>query len=106
MPQVCRLPPYLLSDGKEGTILILRIIPGAKKDQVEGLHGDALKLRITAPPVDGKANKQLLKFLAKALGLRSRDLEIIGGAKGRNKRIHIHAIRPEKALAQLEKFTA
>ena len=50
-------------------ILTLHIQPGARKTEIVGLHGDALKIRLAAPPVDGKVNAALLGFLAKACGV-------------------------------------
>ena len=49
--------------------LTLHIQPGAKRTEFAGLHGDALKIRLAAPPVDGKANEALIKFIAETLGL-------------------------------------
>ena len=63
--------------------------PKAKTDEFSGLHGDSLKIRIKAPPVDGKANAYLIKFLAKAFGVAKRDVEILGGDLSREKRLCI-----------------
>jgi len=91
-----QIPEYIRADGPKGTLLFLRVLPGARKNEVEGPHGAALKVRIKAPPVDGKANNELLKFLAKTLGIRARDLEIVRGTKGRDKTIRIADLGPER----------
>ena len=70
--------------------LAIRLTPGAQKDSVEGSTGDAdgknwLRVRITAPPVDGKANQALIKFLSKRWRIPKSALEIAGGATSRNK---------------------
>lgn len=57
----------IASDGR--ITLTLHIQPGAKKTEFAGLHGDALKIRLAAPPVDGKANAALVKFVAETLSL-------------------------------------
>ena len=61
--------------------------PRAARNQLAGLHEGALKLRLTAPPVEGAANKACIAFLAKALGLAKSNLEIVSGQASRHKRI-------------------
>lgn len=58
-------------------ILTLHIQPGARKTEIVGLHGEALKIRLAAPPVDGKANAALLGFLAKACGVSKSAVELL-----------------------------
>jgi len=75
----------------QGTALILtvRVQPRASRDEIVGVHGEQLKIRLTAPPVDGKANQTLLKFLAKFCGVPTRQVTLLSGDSGRNKRIRI-----------------
>lgn len=76
----------------QGTRLLLnvRVQPRASQDEIVGPHGtDSLKVRITAPPVDGKANAHLIKFLAKAFGVPKSQVELIKGCTGRDKRLAI-----------------
>jgi uncharacterized protein (TIGR00251 family) len=56
---------------------------------------DALRIRINAPPVDGKANRAIVEFLAEALSVRRRDVEVVRGATGRNKQILVRGLKPE-----------
>lgn len=70
-------------------ILQVYIQPGAKKNEIVGLHNGALKIKIKAPPVDGKANETLIDFLADFFGVPKKRLEIISGEKSRNKKISI-----------------
>lgn len=70
-------------------ILNLRVVPRASKDAIQGRLGDALKVRIQAPPVEGKANAYLVKFLSKHWKVPRRDIKILSGGTGRNKRISI-----------------
>lgn len=73
--------------------LHIRLQPRASKDEIVGWHGDALKIRITAPPVDGKANKHLLTFLAKQFKVPTAQVALISGQTGRDKRVCIQAPR-------------
>ncbi|WP_432719303.1 DUF167 domain-containing protein [Jeongeupia wiesaeckerbachi] len=69
-----------------GTVLLrLHVQPGAKRTEVVGLHGDALKLRLAAPPVDGKANARLIAWLADLFGVPQRQVMIKSGLSSRQK---------------------
>lgn len=81
-------------------ILLLSIQPRASRDEFAGIHGDRLKLRITAAPVDGAANARLIRFLARQFGVAKRDVELIHGEHGRNKTFHIK--KPEKLPPDIE----
>ncbi len=70
-------------------ILDLHVQPRAAKDEIVGYHGDRLKVRITAPPVDGRANQHLIAFLAAVFQVPKRDVELLSGESGRNKRVRI-----------------
>jgi len=69
--------------------LDIRVQPSASRDEIAGPQGDVLKIRLTAPPVDGKANRHLLKYLATLCGVRRNLVNLIAGANGRNKRVVI-----------------
>jgi len=92
---------WLRMDG-DGVILNLHIQPGAKKTEVVGLHGDALKIRLAAPPVDGKANSALLAFIAAKVGVGRTAVELVSGQASRAKHVRIHAIAPQSVLAALQ----
>jgi hypothetical protein len=78
--------------------LEVHVQPGAKRTQSQGLHGGAIKIRVAAPPVDGKANEALIAFVAEALQVpRSRCL-LVSGHGSRHKRLRIEA--PDRALAE------
>jgi hypothetical protein len=75
---------------RDQTLIInLHIQPRASRDELVGPHGDRLKVRITAPPVDGKANEHLIRFLAKTFGVPKSNVTLISGETGRDKRIGI-----------------
>mgnify|MGYP001110658949 FL=1 len=69
--------------------LTLHIQPGAKMTEFAGLHGDALKIRLAAPPVDGKANEALIKFIADTLGLPKSAVTIKSGQTSRRKALEV-----------------
>ncbi len=73
-------------------LLNIRVQPRASRDEIVGPHGDgALKVRITAPPVEGKANAYLIRFLARAFGVSRSQVSLLGGDSSRNKRIAIES---------------
>ncbi|MBT8041598.1 MAG: YggU family protein [Pontiella sp.] len=77
-------------DEKDGYILLnVRVVPNASSDGIQGLMGDALKIRIQAPPVDGKANAYLIKYLSRHWNISRRSIRIIAGETGRSKRLRI-----------------
>jgi len=81
---------FHLHDGTSGSAIAVRITPRASKNEITGVLEDGtIKIRLTAPPVDGKANQTLIEYLSKVLGCAKKDLEIIAGETGRNKLITI-----------------
>ena len=70
-------------------VLNVYVQPRASRDEIVGPHGDCLKVRITAPPVEGKANTHLLKFLAKQFGVSRQQISLISGQQGRHKQLRI-----------------
>jgi uncharacterized protein (TIGR00251 family) len=74
-----------------GLLLTLRVQPGASRTEVAGLHGGALKVRIAAPPVGGKANAALLRFVAEAFDVPVRAVTLVRGESSRQKIVRIDA---------------
>jgi uncharacterized protein (TIGR00251 family) len=81
-----------LEQTKDGVCLRIRAQPRARKTEVLGLHDGALKIRLVAPPVDGKANQALVKFLARRLGVAPSAVRVIAGEKNRNKTLHVSGV--------------
>ena len=81
-----------LHETEDGVILRVKVQPRASRDEVVGVKGDALKVRITAPPVEGAANARLLTVLAKKLGIPRGRLELRTGSTSRLKSISIQGI--------------
>jgi hypothetical protein len=83
---------YYRWDG-EDLILDCHLQPKASKDEFAGLHGERIKIRLTAPPVDGKANAQLLAFLAAAFAVSKNQVSLESGQQSRQKRVRIRQPR-------------
>jgi uncharacterized protein len=79
----------------QGPLLLLQlhIQPGARQNLIVGLHGDRLKLKIHAPPVDGKANAELIDFIAHCFGINKSTISILKGELGRDKTLCIADVR-------------
>jgi uncharacterized protein (TIGR00251 family) len=78
---------FTITEKPEGLIFKIFVQPKASKSMIAGLYGDALKIKLTAPPVEGAANKMCLKYLAKCLKIPPGSLEILSGQSSRTKRI-------------------
>lgn len=90
--------PFYRWDGSD-LILDCHLQPKASRDEFAGLHGERLKIRLTAPPVEGKANAQLQAFLAAAFGVAKSQVTLESGELNRQKRLRIHA--PKRLPAEL-----
>jgi hypothetical protein len=77
------------SDGSVS--LCVHAQPGARRTEVAGLHGDALKIRVAAPALEGRANDALIDFIAMRLGIAKREVRLVSGEKSREKRFEIRA---------------
>lgn len=84
-----------------GATLSLHIQPGAKRSECAGLHGEALKIRLAAPPVDGKANEALLRFLAQRLAIPRQQISLKSGQTSRQKVIEIESVTAERLATLL-----
>ena len=91
-----------ISPSTNGTVISLRIVPRSSKNEVCGELGDALKIKLQAPPVEGKANKALIEFLAKALDVPRNRISILAGDTGRNKRILVSGLPPTAIEQRLQ----
>jgi len=91
---------WLRSDGA-AVVLKLHVQPGASKTEVAGLHGEALKIRLAAPPIDGRANECLIGFLAETMGIAKRNIELVGGATSREKRVRVEGVDAQTVRSRL-----
>lgn len=88
------LPVWLKGDA-QNAVISLHIQPGAKKTEIVGEHGTALKIRLAAPPVDGKANEALIAYLAEVLNIPKKRLELLTGSSSRSKRVQVLGLSVE-----------
>ncbi len=79
-----------------GIVINVRVLPGASRNEISGILNDSLKIRLQSPPVEGKANKALIKFLAGKLDIAKNKVSIISGEHSRDKRILIEGLTAEK----------
>ncbi len=84
-----------------GPVFRVRVQPGASKNEIVGVQQDALKIRISAPPVEGKSNKALGQFLAEQLAVKRSQVEILNGHATRRKTIHVVGEGIEKRLQNI-----
>ena len=91
----------LYEESADGVVLHVHVQPGAGRSAVVGRHGDALKVRVAAPPVDGRANEATRALLADALGLAPADVELTGGESSRAKRFRLRGVDREEADRRL-----
>lgn len=95
------MSPYL-QGSEDGVIINVYVQPRASKNQLVGLQGDELKLRLTSPPVEGAANKLCREFLAKLLGVAKGQVTLVAGDKSRHKRLFARGVSLEQARHILE----
>jgi uncharacterized protein (TIGR00251 family) len=90
--------------GENSLNIQVQIQPGSSKDQITGLHNGRLKIKISAPPVGGKANQNLIEFIAKALGVSKSKIEIVKGRTSKLKTLKISAIDQKSFSLLLNKY--
>ncbi len=91
----------LTRDTPEGLIFNVRIVPRSDRDEVVGVHGKSLKIRINAPPVDGKANDRLVRFLSAQLDIPVSGIQIIRGLTSREKQLLVVGVQSEEFWKRL-----
>ena len=82
-----------IMETEHGLVLHVHIVPRSAKCEVVGIQGNALKLKITAPPVEGQANKECIRFLSDILGIKKKQVRILSGIKSKKKTVAIEGIR-------------
>jgi len=81
--------------------LSLKVTPGARQDEIVGETDDVIRIKLHAPPADGRANAALLELLARRLGVAKRDVRLITGAAARRKIVGIHGLAIDEARRRL-----
>ncbi len=85
-----------------GVQISLHVLPNAPKSQIIGEHNGALKIKIKAPPVDGKANEAIVEFFSRLLKVSKSSIEILKGDKSKAKKILIHGLTVEVVQSHLQ----
>ena len=96
---------YKLHNGKHGAALTVRVTPRARKSEVGGILEDGtIRIRIQEPPVEGKANRALVTFLSKVLGVRKNRIEIVAGQKGLDKIVAVESMTAEEVENRIQGY--
>lgn len=81
--------------------MAVHVVPRARRTEVAGRHGDAIKVRVAAPPADGAANAELIRYVAQRLGVARRSVEIAAGAASRDKVLAVDGLSADVIRARL-----
>jgi uncharacterized protein (TIGR00251 family) len=92
-----------IDEGEGGCVFHVRVQPRSRQNEIAGLHGGALKIRVTAPPVKGKANQATQELLAEQLGVPTSSVEILTGHTSRQKCVRVIGVSAEAIRALVEK---
>ena len=90
-----------ITDSSDGCVLSVRVHPGAKRNAINGVHDGALKISLTTPPTDGRANEALIAFLAEKLRLPKARVALVSGQTNRSKVLRITGLNAEEVRALL-----
>jgi uncharacterized protein len=95
-----------LSETSDGTVLAVHVQPGAGRTEVVGRHGDALKIRIAAPPTGNRANDAVIELVAREFALNKSDVQITSGASSRQKRVRLSGVDVKAATRVVDRLLA
>lgn len=82
-----------VSESDEGIVFQVRVVPRSSRSEVAGIQGDSLKVRLKAPPVEGRANEECIRFLAGLLGVKRDRVRILSGLKSKTKTIAVSGLQ-------------
>ncbi len=92
---------WSITDADGSVTFAVRVVPRSSRNQVVGVEGGALKIKLTAPPVEGAANAALIQFVADWLGVRRSVVSIVSGDKARNKLVRVNGVTREQMLRKM-----
>lgn len=95
------MPPLRIHQSGPDVLLWIKAVPGASRDQISGVLGDRLKIRIAAPPEDGKANEAICRLLAEQLGIKVKQVSIETGHSNAEKTVRIVGVTAAQVLSAL-----
>lgn len=93
----------IIGESKRGLTLAVHVVPRAAHNEIVGIHGNALRIRLNAPPVEGAANAALVAFLAQVLGIPTRQIELVSGRTSKHKILAISGLTKEAILTKLQR---
>ncbi len=93
--------PVIARDNERGALLTVHVQPGSSRTECVRIHGDAIKIRLAARPIDGAANDELIRFIAERCAVPRADVQLCTGATGRRKRLFVKGVTAESLLAGL-----
>lgn len=93
----------LIRSHPDGAVLAVRAVPGASAAKIVGLHGDELRVRVCSPPVDGRANEEIVKVVAAAVSVRAREVRLLAGHTARSKQLVV-ALPPRELAERLAQW--
>ena len=93
--------PAIARDSERGALLTVHVQPGSPRTECVGIHGDAIKIRLAARPIDGAANDELIRFIADRCAVPRANVQIRAGAEARRKRLCVKEVSAQVLLARL-----
>lgn len=91
-----------ISPARDGASFAVKVVPRASREELSGVQQGALRIRLTAPPVEGAANEALMAFVAKLLDVSKRDIDILSGHGSRRKVVTVSGLAPREVAARLQ----
>ncbi len=92
---------WSITEANGSVTFAVRVVPHSSRNQIAGVEGGALKVKLTAPPVDGAANAALIEFVAEWLGVRRSAVSIVSGGKARNKLVRVNGVTRARVLERV-----
>jgi uncharacterized protein (TIGR00251 family) len=89
---------WSIKEANGSVTFAVRVVPRSSRNQIVGVEGGALKIKLTAPPVEGAANAALIEFVAEWLGVRRSAVSIVSGDRARNKLVRVNGLTQEQVL--------
>lgn len=93
--------PAIARDSERGALLAVHVQPGSSRTECVGIHGDAIKIRLAARPIDGAANDELIRFIADRCAVPRAHVQICAGSEARRKRLCVKEVSAQVLLARL-----
>lgn len=95
-------PGLRISPAKDGATFGVKVVPRASRDELAGIQQGELRIRLTAPPVEGAANRALVEFMAEVLRVSRRDVDVVSGHGSRHKVVAVRGLGPREVAARLQ----